>query len=562
MYAIKDKQVVLSGTRNYKDRLWDVPLPYEYPVEKTKIQERNFVKSTPHAGLYNKHVSGITFAVPTVTRHDAPAEAKYNFIFQDMDELIDDNRDYHAIDQQLKIDRTTATANPQQANIIIRKHQTKKDLAEFLHAACFAPTKSTFIKAINNNHFVSWPGINPELISKHLPINESTIKGHMTRERANLQSTKQPTTTTTVRGLDDIEVKRRNDDYFPSSETPNVKMNEVAFQLISTSQTEKAYMDLTGQYPTKSARGNQYILVAYNYDANAILAEPIKNRQARTITDAFEIMQRKFAKAGVAPKVWVLDNEKSGILESAFEKYKVDFQYVPAYTHRSNLAERAIQTFKAHFKAGLAITNPNFPKAQWDRLIPQAVMTLNMLRSARVNPKISAYAYIFGEFNFNATPLLPPGTKVIAHKAPEDRATWDLNGETGWSVGPSMQHYRCISCYFPKSRRERDIPKLEIIPHTVPIPEVKLDDFLRQAAGDIVSILQTPPSTTAISLQAGDTTRNALEKIAEILQRKTTIPTLTNNDPLASHEQEENIAPTRVRKRKTPKKSISTFTEI
>ena len=39
MYAVKDKKVVLSGTRNYRDRLWDVPLPYDYPVQKTVMQE-------------------------------------------------------------------------------------------------------------------------------------------------------------------------------------------------------------------------------------------------------------------------------------------------------------------------------------------------------------------------------------------------------------------------------------------------------------------------------------------------------------------------------------------
>ena len=147
MYAVKDKKVVLSGTRNYRDRLWDVPLPYEYPVQKTVMQEENFVKSTPHAGLYNRHVSEITFGVPTVAQQDAITEPKYNSHFQGLDDLIDDNRDYQAITQQLRLDRIqTNVANPQQANIIIRKNKTKKDLAEFLHAACFAPTKSTLIK--------------------------------------------------------------------------------------------------------------------------------------------------------------------------------------------------------------------------------------------------------------------------------------------------------------------------------------------------------------------------------------------------------------------------------
>ena len=52
-----------------------------------------------------------------------------------------------------------------------------------------------------------------------------------------------------------------------------------------------------------------------------------------------------------------------------------------------------------------------------------------MLQTARSNPKLFAYTYIFGEFNFSATPLDPPGTKVVAHVIPTVCGTWELNGE-------------------------------------------------------------------------------------------------------------------------------------
>jgi hypothetical protein len=81
--------------------------------------------------------------------------------------------------------------------------------------------------------------------------------------------------------------------------------------------------------------------------------------------------------------------------------------------HRRNSAERAIQTFKAHFIAGLCSADPDYPATEWDRLLPQAELTLNLLRSCRFNPKLSAHAALNGFFNFNATPLVPPGTKVL-----------------------------------------------------------------------------------------------------------------------------------------------------
>jgi hypothetical protein len=39
-------------------------------------------------------------------------------------------------------------------------NNNQKDLINYLHAACFSPVKSTWIKAIKNGNFSSWPGLN------------------------------------------------------------------------------------------------------------------------------------------------------------------------------------------------------------------------------------------------------------------------------------------------------------------------------------------------------------------------------------------------------------------
>ena len=66
----------------------------------------------------------------------------------------------------------------------------------------------------------------------------------------------------------------------------------------------------------------------------------------------------------------------------------IDYQLVPPGVHRRNAAERAIRTFKNHFIAGLCSTDKNFPLHLWDQLVPQAELTLNMLRGSRLNPKV------------------------------------------------------------------------------------------------------------------------------------------------------------------------------
>ena len=99
---------------------------------------------------------------------------------------------------------------------------------------------------------------------------------------------------------------------------------------------------------------------------------------------------------------------------------------MPPYNHRTNLAECAIQTFKHHFKAGLCTVHPDFPVSQWDRLLPQAEIALNLLRKAKANPNLSAHAYLFGQYDFNRTPMAPPGT-VAAHTKAAHRASWGTN---------------------------------------------------------------------------------------------------------------------------------------
>ena len=47
-----------------------------------------------------------------------------------------------------------------QANMIIRKDQTKTELANYLHACAFSPALSTLQQAKHQGHLLTWPGIN------------------------------------------------------------------------------------------------------------------------------------------------------------------------------------------------------------------------------------------------------------------------------------------------------------------------------------------------------------------------------------------------------------------
>lgn len=195
------------------------------------------------------------------------------------------------------------------------------------------------------------------------------------------------------------------------------------------------------------------------------------------------------------------------------------------------MTERAILTFKSYFKVGMASLDPDYPIRKWDRLLPQAETMLNLLRSARLNPKLSAHAFLFGQFDYNKTYIFPSGIKVVLHKKPADRGTWAPNGDDGWAIGPSPEHYRCLKYFITKTRVVRDTDTLEFFPREIPYSKVTLDDFLRQSATDLITLLTSPSANTTISLEGGDTTRNALLKLAKILNRAEKKPNLDPPPP-------------------------------
>ena len=82
------------------------------------------------------------------------------------------------------------------------------------------------------------------------------------------------------------------------------------------------------------------------------------------------------------------DNECSQELKTALDKEFITYQLVPPHIHRDNNTEREIQTFKNHFKAGLVLVDPDFPFLEWDQLIPQAELTLNILCTLRIHSQL------------------------------------------------------------------------------------------------------------------------------------------------------------------------------
>ena len=76
------------------------------------------------------------------------------------------------------------------------------------------------------------------------------------------------------------------------------------------------------------------------------------------------------------------------------------WEFVPPGQHIINITQRAIQTATYHFVAILVGVSITFPMHLCCRLIPQAEITLNLLRQSRTTPNVSANAHVHGTHNF------------------------------------------------------------------------------------------------------------------------------------------------------------------
>ena len=137
-------------------------------------------------------------------------------------------------------------------------------------------------------------------------------------------------------------------------------------------------------------------MVMEDSDVGPILATSIESRHKEHSLEGFKEMHDTLTKAGINPVLHRIDIEFLKELIEEIEARGLKYQIAPRGNHQTVAAEQRIQTLKNHFQSVLYGCDPTFPKNQWDRVLPVAVLTLNMLRPLRINPAKSAYNKIWG----------------------------------------------------------------------------------------------------------------------------------------------------------------------
>jgi hypothetical protein len=427
--------------------------------------------------------------------------------------------------------------------------ETKADLVAYLHQCSYSPTTSGWFKAIKNGFFTTWPGLDENIVQKHLPKSVATIKGHQRQQFKNIRSTsfareKQNSdelirTASANARLDKKPAKFENADellrtasdaarlttkpdefqqILQDDNEPKTRTNMVYVKAIEA--TGQIYIDQTGRFPTTSSRGNKYIMILYDYDSNAILAKPLKSKSEGEMIRAYSKLHEYLSDRGLKPRLQKLDNECPIGLKRLMKQNEVDYQLVPPHIHRRNSAERAISSWKNHFIVGLSSTDKQFPMHLWCRLIPQCTLTLNLLCQSRINPRLSAQAQLNGSFDFNKMPLAPPGTRVIIHEQTGVRRTWSVHRTDGWYLGPAPEHYQCYTVYCSKTGSERIIDTVEFFPADIRMPRMSSADNATIAAQELTHALLNPAPAAPFATIGTDQIA-ALKQLALIFQQAT-----------------------------------------
>jgi hypothetical protein len=113
-------------------------------------------------------------------------------------------------------------------------------------------------------------------------------------------------------------------------------------------------------------------MVCYLYDCNSVKFIPMRSRSASEWVKAYDHIHQELTAKGFKPKLQTLDNEALAALKPFFTSNDVEYQLVPPHCHHCNPAERAIQTFKEHFVAGISSFDQTFQMHLWYRLLTQA----------------------------------------------------------------------------------------------------------------------------------------------------------------------------------------------
>ena len=105
-------------------------------------------------------------------------------------------------------------------------------------------------------------------------------------------------------------------------------------------------------------------------------------------------------------KKHVMDNECTDRMKELIKSECV-LELAPPICHRRNLADIGIKLFKNGFLSILSGVDKSFPVYLLNKLLPEAELTLNLLRQSNATSNVSVRAHCLGDFDYSRMRLAP-----------------------------------------------------------------------------------------------------------------------------------------------------------
>ena len=163
--------------------------------------------------------------------------------------------------------------------------KTVQDRVAFLYAAAGYPVVSTWLQAIHNGCFATWPDLSVSIVKKHLQKSQITALSHLEQQRKNTKSTEPNITNLPSTNVGNSETAS------PPTE-PVVLLRMHYIYATCDPISGNIFSNYPGRFLIQSTRGMNYIPVVYNYDSNAILCKTMKDKTGPAIVTAYREILR------------------------------------------------------------------------------------------------------------------------------------------------------------------------------------------------------------------------------------------------------------------------------
>jgi hypothetical protein len=140
-----------------------------------------------------------------------------------------------------------------------------------------------------------------------------------------------------------------------------------------------------------------------------------------------------------------------------------------------------------------------FPPCLWDLLLPQAELTLNLLRRATLNPRISMWEFFQGSFDFDKTPLGLVSCRILIHAKPATWRSLDFCAKPGFYIGPALDSYCCFKLVKANTKSQVISDTIKFCHAYLSVPVPSAEDKIIHSLQVLARAIQGAPPPTSVS---------------------------------------------------------------